>query len=72
MTTKKNPIDLGFLLKPDVQFENRIVPTEEAAERFRMADDNHRHVDRARLLEIFWSKMPEGDRPAEYRKSSSK
>ncbi|MEQ1537886.1 MAG: hypothetical protein ABL928_03080 [Sphingorhabdus sp.] len=52
---KETPPNFDFLLEADVQLENRVRPTEEARGRFKMADDNHRHVSGKSVLDVFWS-----------------
>jgi hypothetical protein len=64
MVDVSEPIDLSFLLEPDVQFENRVRPTDEALERFKMIDANHRTVTADAIWKVFWSDEFQADRPS--------
>ncbi len=64
MTDANDLIDLSFLVEPDVQFENRVRPSPEARERFKMQDKNHRTVPADLIWKIFWSDEFQADRPS--------
>ncbi|HEY0312315.1 MAG TPA: hypothetical protein VGC56_07435 [Allosphingosinicella sp.] len=64
MSDRKAPVDFGFLLEADVQFENRVSPADEAKKRFVMSDQNHRNVSGEDVWRVFWSEEFQANRPS--------